>query len=198
MRSAASTTVMQKYSIQAMTLHWLMALLIIWAFAIGWIVDEFPQLIADRGKYMGWHKWIGVTVFALALLRLSERILHRAPPLPATTVRWERAASHLVHGLLYVLMFAVPLSGYFYSAAAGRQVIYLGLVPLPMFIEPNAALKPVFKSIHIFLNYTLLSLFALHILAALKHQFINRDSVFARMVPFLKGTKPRGQDASKL
>ncbi len=197
MRPVTSTAATQKYSVQAMTLHWLIAFLIIWAFSIGWIVDEFPHLIADKGKYMSWHKWTGVTVFALTLWRLLVRIFHPAPPLPATTSCWERAASHSIHGLLYLLMLAVPLTGYLYSASAGRPVVYLGLVPLPMLIEPNATLKPLLKSAHVFLNYTLFCLFVLHILAALKHHVINRDGVLARMVPFMKGAKSQSQDSAK-
>jgi cytochrome b561 len=80
----------------------------------------------------------------------------------------------------------IPASGYLYSSAAGIQVVYLGIVPLPTLIGPDTALKIVLKTIHIWLNYTLLVIVAAHTLAALKHHFIDRDGLLARMIPFLK------------
>jgi cytochrome b561 len=83
-------------------------------------------------------------------------------------------------------MLVIPASGYLYSSAAGIQVVYLGLVPLPTIIGPNAALKVTLKMVHIYLNYTLLVLVVMHVLAALKHQFVDRDGLLARMIPFLR------------
>jgi cytochrome b561 len=83
-------------------------------------------------------------------------------------------------------MVAIPVSGYLYSSAANVPVVYLGLVPLPRVIAPDPQLKEVLKSVHIALNYTLLVLFALHVLAALKHQLLDRDGLLSRMIPFLK------------
>ena len=83
-------------------------------------------------------------------------------------------------------MLAIPVTGYFFSSAAGVQVVYLGVLPLPTLIGPDQALKAVLRTAHIALNYTLLVLFAMHVLAALKHQFVERDGLLARMIPFLK------------
>jgi cytochrome b561 len=98
----------------------------------------------------------------------------------------QKLAAELAHVILYVLMLVIPLSGYLYSSAAGIQVVYLGMVPLPTLIGPDATLKVVLKTIHIWLNYTLLALVTAHTLAALKHHFIDRDGLLARMIPFLK------------
>ncbi len=94
----------------------------------------------------------------------------------------QRAASGL-HGLLYVLIFAVPLSGYFYSLAAGIPVVYLSIIPLPVLIDPNPEWKPILKLVHYSLNVTLLTAVCLHVLAALKHQFVDRDNILKRMLP---------------
>jgi cytochrome b561 len=85
--------------------------------------------------------------------------------------------------MLYLLMFAVPVSGYFYTLAAGVPVVYLGLVPLPVLIEPNAALKPLLKAVHYWLNMLFLAAFILHVLAALKHLLWQRDGLFQRILP---------------
>ncbi|MEX3634226.1 cytochrome b [Paraburkholderia sp. BR14320] len=175
-----------RYHGAAIALHWLIAALMIGGFYIGWIMTDIPGFTPTKLKYFSWHKWIGVTVFALALLRVLWRATHRAPALDAATPLWQRAAAHLVHGLLYLLMLAIPLSGYFYSSAAGIQVVYLGIVPLPTIIGPDQALKATLRTVHVLLNYTLLALVLMHVLAALKHQFVDRDGLLARMVPFLK------------
>jgi cytochrome b561 len=179
-------SIRQRYSATAMSLHWLIALLIVVGFYIGWIMTDIPGFTPTKLKYFSWHKWIGVTVFALAAIRVMWRLTHRPPALPAGIEPVQKLAAEVVHVVLYLLMFAIPISGYLYSSATGIQVVYLGIVPLPMLIGPDAALKVILKTIHIWLNYTLLALVAAHALAALKHQFVDRDGLLARMIPLLK------------
>ena len=169
-----------------MSLHWLIALLIMVGFYLGWIMTDIPGFTPTKLKYFSWHKWIGVTVFALAAIRFAWRLTHRSPEMPSGTAPLQKRAAQAAHVILYVLMFVVPASGYLYSSAAGIQVVYLGIVPLPTLIGPDAALKVMLKTVHIWLNYTWLALVAVHTLAALKHHFIDRDGLLARMIPFLK------------
>jgi cytochrome b561 len=176
----------EHYNGIAIALHWLIAVLIICGFYIGWIMTDIPGFTPTKLKYFSWHKWIGVTVFVLAVLRVLWRATHRAPPLERATPAWQKTAAHAVHGLLYLLMLAIPLSGYFYSSAAGIQVVYLGIVPLPTIIGPDQALKATLRTVHVLLNYTLLALVVMHVAAALKHQLVDRDGLLARMIPFLK------------
>ncbi|QDZ30375.1 cytochrome b [Noviherbaspirillum sp. UKPF54] len=173
----------QRYSIPAIALHWLIALLIVSAFALGVTMVDIPGITPTKLKYFSWHKWIGVTVLGLACLRLLWRLTHAAPPQPLGMPGWQKMAAHGLHGLLYVLMFAIPVSGYFYSLAAGVPVVYLGVLPLPVLIEPDPALKPLLKQVHYALNMAMLAAVALHVAAALKHQFIDRDGVLKRMLP---------------
>ena len=91
-----------------------------------------------------------------------------------------------LHGLLYVLLFAIPLSGWLYSSAAGVPTVYFGVIPLPDLLERDKALAETLKAIHEALNYTLFTLVAAHAGAALKHHFIDGDDVLARMLPFAK------------
>jgi len=106
--------------------------------------------------------------------------------MPRRISAWQRGIAHLVHFLLYALMIMIPMSGYLYSSAAGIQVVYLGIVPLPTIIGPNPALKVTLGFVHIYLNYTLLALVAMHLMAVLKHQFVDHDGLLARMIPFLR------------
>lgn len=172
----------QRYTTVAIIFHWLVALMIIGAFSMGlFMTDLSPS--PTKLKYFSWHKWAGVTILAIATLRLLWRLSHPAPAYPASMPAWQKSSASVLHGLLYVLMFAVPLSGYFYTLSAGYPVVYFGLFKLPVLIEKNAALKPVLQAVHFWLNMTLASAVALHVAAALKHQFIDHDGVLRRMLP---------------
>jgi cytochrome b561 len=174
---------MQRYSIPAIVLHWLVAILIVAAFTLGLTMVDIPGLTPTKLKYFSWHKWLGVTVFGLACLRLLWRKTNGAPPYPASMQPWQQMAAHSLHVLLYLLIFAVPLSGYFYSLAAGVPVTYLGIWPMPVLIAANPDLKPILKLVHYTLNMIMLGAVSLHVLAALKHHFIDRDGVLKRMLP---------------
>ena len=176
----------ERYSTTAIALHWTIAALIVCGFSLGWVMTSIHGFTPAKLRYFSWHKWIGVTVFALAALRILWRATHAAPALPAGMAMWQRAAAHAVHLLLYALMIAIPITGYLYSSAANVPVVYLGLIPLPRIIAPDPTLKAVFKTAHVLLNYGLAALVAAHVLAAIKHQWIDRDGLLARMLPFLK------------
>ncbi len=178
---------MQRYTTPAILFHWLIALLIIGAFTMGLVMTDMPGITPTKLKYYSWHKWAGVTILTLATLRLLWRLTHRAPPYPANMPPWQTSAANVLHGALYVLMFAVPLSGYFYSLASGIPVVWFGLVELPVFIGPSPELKPIFKALHFWLNMLLAALVLGHVGAALKHQFIDRDGLLTRMLPKTEG-----------
>ena len=121
--------------------------------------------------------------------RLAWRLFHSAPPLPATMRPWERHVAGIAHALLYLLMLAVPISGWIMSSAAGIPVVYFGVLQLPDLVEKNKALFELMKIVHYAFNKTLLALVLLHVAAALKHHYVDRDDVLTRMLPPLK---PRG------
>ncbi|MGT2477468.1 cytochrome b [Paraburkholderia terrae] len=172
------------YTRTAAALHWLIALLIICGFALGWVMTDIPGFTPSKLKYFSWHKWIGVTVFALAIVRVLWRATHTPPRLQADMPALQRIGAHAVHALLYVLMLAIPVTGYLYTSASNIPVVYLGVVPLPRLIDPDPVLKAAFKTLHVILNDGLLSLVALHLLAVFKHQVLDRDDVLSRMLPF--------------
>lgn len=173
---------MQRYNRLSIFFHWLLALLIIATFALGSIMSDM-KISPSKLQYYSWHKWMGVTILALVALRLLTRLLKSAPAYPDSMKKWEKQVANGTHVVLYLLMFAVPLSGYFYTSAAGFPVVYLGLFELPTIIAPNPELKPILKELHEILTKVMFALVALHVLAALKHHFIDKDGIFQRMLP---------------
>jgi cytochrome b561 len=173
----------QRYTKLAILFHWLIALMIIGAFIMGLVMTDMPGISPTKLKYYSWHKWAGVTILALAALRLLWRLTHRAPAYPDTMPGWQKTSANLMHGALYLLMFAVPLSGYFYTLSAGYPVVYFGVLELPVLMGPDPALKPVLKEVHFWLNMTLAGAVVAHVAGALKHHFIDRDGVLKRMLP---------------
>jgi cytochrome b561 len=148
---------------------------------LGKIAHELPVGL-ERLAMMSRHKSVGITILALALLRLAWRWFER-PPTPPPMPRWQAIAARLNHGALYLLLFALPVSGWLMSSAAARPVSWFGLVQLPDFIAPDPGLKEVFEEVHEVLVSLLLALVILHVAAALKHQFIDRDGLLLRMLP---------------
>jgi len=168
-----------RYSAVAIVLHWLLALAILVSFCVGVYMADLP-LSPTRLKLYNWHKWAGVTILALSALRLIWRLTHRPPPdvpMPA----WQARAAHVTHLLFYVLFLAVPLVGWAYSSAAGFPIVLFGVLPLPDFISPNRELAEAIKPWHGTLAWALAGVVALHVLAALKHQFVDKDGLLNRM-----------------
>ena len=176
--SPAST---DRYTGLAIALHWVLALAIVGSFSVGVYMTELP-ISPQRLKLYNWHKWAGICILALSALRLLWRLTHRPPadvPMPA----WQQRASHAVHGLLYVLFFAVPLAGWAYSSAAGFPIVVFGVLPLPDFVSPDKALAEAIMPLHKILAFTLAALVLAHVGAALKHHFVDRDGLLDRMRP---------------
>lgn len=188
-----------RYTGTAITLHWLVALLIFAGFGLGFTMVDM-SFSPQKLKFYSWHKWIGLTIFALVAFRLIWRLTHPAPAMPESMPAWQQRAAHFSHLLMYVLFFAIPLSGWLFSSAKGIQTVYLGLVPLPDLLTKDMgdivlaaadAEKPftvaeLIRLFHKFMNYLLAALVLTHIAAALKHHFIDRDDILGRMVPWLK------------
>lgn len=172
-----------RYDNIAIALHWLVALLIFVTFPLGVIMHDMP-LSPTRLQYFSYHKWIGVTIFMLVIVRLLWRLTHTPPPLPSALPRWEVMASRFTHLALYGLLFAIPLSGWLMSSAKGVQTVWLGVLPLPDLVSKDKALGEWLTTVHQGLNLLLLLLVALHIAAVVKHQFIDRDRILARMLPW--------------
>ncbi len=175
-----------RYSSPTIFLHWLMALGLAANFALGLTMADMA-LSPQKLRLISWHKWAGITLLGLICLRLAWRLLRRPPPLLPMPA-WQKLAAEGAHGLMYLLMFAIPVSGWLMSSAAGIQVVYLGLLPLPDLIAKNKAHFDLLKEVHESLNYALLALVLLHVAGALKHHWYDRDTTLARMTPRIRRT----------
>ncbi len=181
-----------RYTRVAMAFHWLIALLIVGNVALVWTVGSLPGPWVRPA--IDTHKSIGLTVLGLALMRVLWRLAHKPPPLPATYPELERRGAHAAHLLLYVLILALPVSGYIHDSAfaqaAQHPLTLYGLVPFPR-LAPIMHLPPAAKAhvhafwfgVHVWLGYALYALFVLHVGGALKHQFLDRDPELQRMLP---------------
>ncbi len=168
------------YTRTAVALHWLVAALVITALTLGWSMTDMV-LSPLKLRLFNWHKWLGVTVLALMLLRSFWRLTHPPPallPMPA----WQRVASRLVHGLLYLMLLVQPLTGWIYSNASGIPIVYLGLIPLPNLVGKDKALDIFVREIHDAGGWVLAVLIGLHLLAAIKHYYHDRDDTLGRML----------------
>ena len=171
----------ERYTMPAIALHWLLALALLGSIVVGLIMTDLP-VSPTRLKLYNWHKWAGVTILALSLLRLAWRLAHRPPPdLPMPA--WQARAAHATHLALYALCFIVPLVGWAYSSAAGYPVVWFGVLPLPDFVPVDKALADALKPWHGRLAWLMVALVALHVAGALKHQFVDRDGLIDRMRP---------------
>ena len=175
---------MARYNRVSISLHWLVALLLTFNFALGLYMADLPLSPLKLQRY-SWHKWAGVTIFFLVVLRLLWRMAHK-PPAPAPMPKWQLVASAAVHHLLYVLMIIVPISGWLMSSAHGFQTVWFGVVPLPDLLDKNHDLAESLEDVHAVLNYGMLAVVGLHVLAAFKHQFIEKDGLLSRMNPFTR------------
>ena len=175
----------ENYTRTAVALHWIVGALVATALIMGWIMTDMTTGPAKLQVY-SWHKWIGVTVLALFFVRALWRLTHPAPaPLPMPA--WQRYAAQAGHGLLYALLLLQPLTGWLYSNSAGRSIVYLGLVPLPDLVAKNAPLAATLKEVHESGAWLLTIVIGLHVLAALKHHYVNHDDTLRRMLRWRAG-----------
>jgi cytochrome b561 len=179
--TAAGAAPAARYTRTAVVLHWLLALMILGSLAVGLTMTGMP-FSPQRLQIYAMHKWAGVVILTLSALRLLWRLTHRPPPAPPMPA-WQARAAGAVHGVLYVLFFAVPLAGWAYSSAAGFPVVLFGVLPLPDFVPVDRGLAETLKLTHRWLAWTLGAAVVLHIAAALKHQFVDRDGLLTRMRP---------------
>ena len=162
-------------------LHWLIVALIILQFTLALIADELHG--SRKVAMLARHKSFGITILVLAALRLAWRALNPTPELPTTLKPYERTLARGTHLLLYVLLFAMPLSGWTMSSARGFPVSWFGFFQLPDLVPKNKALYEALVDTHGTLACVLVAVVALHVAAALKHHFVLKDDVLRRMLP---------------
>ena len=183
----------QRYSTVAIILHWALAVLVIANVLIGWQFDDVSR--AERRELMGLHQPIGLTILALTVARIVWRLVHKPPPLPDYLKTWERWLSKIVHAGFYVVLIALPLSGWLTVSAhdGARPIDMFGLFQFPV-LEPVAGMDDVHDAAeethHLIAKVIVYVLLPLHVLGALKHQFLDGRDELGRMLPF-RTRRPR-------
>jgi cytochrome b561 len=135
-------------------------------------------------EFYSWHKWVGVTIFLLAVVRLAWRLANPVPLPPEGTPQWQRRLAGLSHAALYTVLIVMPVTGWIMSSALNLPVVYLGIIPIPSPLGVNRALGEAMKVVHLSLAVTLLILVTIHVLAAIYHHVALRDDVLRRMLPW--------------
>lgn len=175
-----------RYSLVAIVLHWVLGAALLGMVGVGVYMTDLP-FSPLRLKLYNWHKWAGMCILALSVLRLVWRATHRPPALPAAMAqampRWQHLAHHGTHYAMYALFFVVPLVGWAYSSAAGFPIVVFGVVPMPDLLSADKALAEMIKPLHEISAFALVGLIVLHVAAALKHQWIDRDQLITRILP---------------
>ncbi len=185
-----------RYTSVAIILHWLIALLVIGQLAGGIYMHKLPDTDAAlKFELYQLHKSSGITILLLTLVRLGWRLTHKAPPLPAAMAGWEILAARGAHVGFYILLIAMPLVGWAIVSSSpladSVQTYLFGVIHwphLPFFegVADRKGLSHDIAEIHEYLGFAMIGLIALHVGAALKHQFINRDTVLAHMLPIAR------------
>lgn len=182
-----------RYSAVAQGLHWIVAALIVTQFVLAYAAEDLPIGI-HKLALLARHKSFGMTILMLAVLRLLWRLGNRPPELPAGMTPLQRSAARTTHIAFYVLLFAMPLTGWLMSSAKNYSVSWFGLFTWPNLIGKDEHAFDVLRSTHHVLSYILFAIAVLHVLAAFKHHFWNKDDVLLRMLPWVK---PRNAGAEK-
>ncbi|WP_444928513.1 cytochrome b [Microbulbifer sp. SSSA002] len=170
------------YGWVAITLHWIMAPAIIGTFILGWWMRQLSYYDPWYRQAPEIHKGVGVILFALLAFRLVWRFANPSPAASPKTPGWQKLAASATHGLIYLLLLAIMVSGYLISTADGRPIEVFGIASIPATLQGLPNQEDIAGSIHEILAWGLIGLVVLHILAALKHHFIDRDATLRRIL----------------
>lgn len=182
-----------RYGTVAVTLHWLIALGIIGMLIVGKYMVDLPDTDATKFPLFQLHKSFGISILVLSVARVVWRLVNAAPPLPPHMPAWERWAAHASHALLYLLIVAIPFSGWAVASSSpyGIPTVWFGLFEIPHLpglqgYDDQRAVEHNAEEIHELLGNLMILLLIVHVGAALKHHFWDRDNVLVRMLPFTR------------
>ena len=185
LKTQPTSTQAKQYDAVAKGFHWVMAAMLIGVFGLGLYMQGLP-FSPDKLKLYSWHKWAGICVLGLVALRLIWRLTHRPPAMPSDMPVWQKVAAHTAHLALYLLMFAIPVSGWLMSSAKGVPTVLFGLWPLPDLVARDRELGDALQNLHWYLNVSLALFVVTHVLAVFKHHFLDKDDILRRMLPGIR------------
>lgn len=171
-----------RYSTVAILLHWAIAVLVIANIGLAELTEDLSR--EARGPYMDLHKAFGITVLVLTLVRIGWRLGHKWHPLPGSTPGWQRALARLNHFLFYLLLLALPLSGWLWMSTFPAPISFFGLFEVPLWpVAGQEALGETLHEGHEIMGKTMLVLVILHLLGVAKHMAVDKDGLLWRMLP---------------
>lgn len=171
-----------RYSKVAIALHWAIAILVIANIAFAMLTEDLPE--ATHKFFMGLHLTFGIIILFLAVIRILWRLTHRPPAKPVDLASWEVLLARIVHFIFYALLILLPLSGWIWMSAKGNPISMFGLFDMPSLpVEQSKNLAHVMHDRHEIMGLTMLGLVVLHLVGALKHQFLDRMPFVQRMWP---------------
>lgn len=174
-----------QYGAVAMLLHWLIAFLIIGLIIMGLYMESLPDVGFNSNKIILilLHKQLGIMTLSLVIVRIVWRFINMSPRLAETIPEWQQNSAHLMHFILYLFMFALPISGWLMTSAAGIPVSLLGLFDLPNLVPINEYQMQFYILVHSYLAYVLIFFILAHATAALTHHFFDKDDTLKKMLP---------------
>lgn len=183
----------RRYTVGARWFHWITALLMFVIIPLGWIFAEFKTMKDNKNvfeapipgspaDYASLHKTLGLLVLAIVAARIAYRIVNPPPPLPGRLPAVEKGLAHAAHWLLYLVLLAMPISGYIMSSAGDHPISILGLFDFPKLPIPKEQGK-IAHTVHIYVQFVVYALVALHLAGVAVSLFLRRDDILGRMLP---------------
>jgi len=172
----------EKYGTISKILHWSIAVLILTLIALGWYMTSLDYYHPWRYRTLSLHKSIGVVVFILFIIKILWMINSPTPKISRDLKKWERIAAWIVHKFLFSIIFILPVTGYIISTSSGNSISFFGLFEIPPFIKADDNIRDFSEEIHEITAYTGLAIIILHIAAAFKHHFKDKDDTLKKML----------------
>jgi cytochrome b561 len=172
----------EDYGSAAKLFHWATVALLAAQLTLGWVMPNIKRGMQPE-RLMNLHLSLGLLILALMTARAGWRLVHGAPPPEATLPAWQRIISQLVHGALYLLVFAMTFTGWFFASMRGWEITVFGAFPVPRLVAQGSSVGRMLGELHATLVWVLLAAIGLHVAAALAHYLIFRDRVLQRMLP---------------
>jgi len=172
----------QKYGLLSKLLHWLIASVMLFLIWLGWYMTGLSYYNPLYHQSIDLHKALGLTVFILFCIKVTWFMISPLPKLDNNLRRWEHAAALLVHSMLWGMIILLPITGYIISISAGASISFFGLLDVPAMVNISEYLRDSAIGFHYYLAYGGTAFVGIHIVAAFKHHFINKDNTLRRMI----------------
>ena len=173
----------KRYSSLNQGFHWISATLMLATLPVAWVLLAMPVKAPRFMFLLDLHKGIGLIILALTLLRIVWRLVEPPPPLPRSLPGWNRSLAYAVYGVLFLVMLAMPISGYLWTTAHGYELAPFGFIHFPMIAANNKPLGDFAKQVHYYGQWVVYGAILFHLLGLGFHVFIRRDGALERMLP---------------